>query len=56
MRNGVLSVFGEVVSQVLSGSELSDQQRDTREQLLDSLQVSVVYVKVYEVWRSACGV
>lgn len=39
MRNGVLGVFGELVVQLLSGSELSDQQRNTREQLLDNLQV-----------------
>lgn len=41
MRNGVLGVFGELIIQVLSGPELSDQQRNTREQLLDHLQVSL---------------
>ena len=60
MRNGVLGVFGELVVQLLSGSELSDQQRNTREQLLDNLQNHIhdvnafVRSKALQIWIQLC--
>lgn len=42
MRNGVLAVIGEVVSHEMSEpTSITDQQRDTRDHLLDKLQVLV---------------
>ena len=40
MRNSVLSVLGEMVMRSLSGDELTDKERDTRDQFLDKLEVS----------------
>ncbi len=40
MRNGVLGVIGEALSQALSSPELDEQGRVTRNQLLDKLEVS----------------
>eukprot|EP00731_Ephydatia_muelleri_P015359 Em0008g1079a len=60
MRNGVLGVFGELIIQVLSGPELSDQQRNTREQLLDHLQNHIhdvnafVRSKALQIWTQLC--
>ena len=39
MRNGVLGVIGEVVGQVLNSSEMDEQAKCTRDQLLDKLEV-----------------
>ncbi len=40
MRNGVLGVIGEALSQALSSPELDEQGRAARDQLLDKLEVS----------------
>ena len=46
MRNGVLAVIGAVVSHEMADPvNLSEQQRDTRDQLLDKLQV--LYYRYY---------
>lgn len=39
MRNGVLGVIGEVVGGALSGSELDEQGRSSRDALLGKLEV-----------------
>ena len=41
MRNGVLGVIGEIVMQVLSKDDLDKKAKETRDQLLDTLEVSV---------------
>ena len=41
MRNGVLAVVGEVVARVLSNPTCDEPARDTRNQLLDKLEVRV---------------
>uniref|UniRef100_A0A8C4S641 Condensin complex subunit 1 n=1 Tax=Erpetoichthys calabaricus TaxID=27687 RepID=A0A8C4S641_ERPCA len=38
MRMAVLEVMGEMVAQVLNGEKLEDSSRDTRDQLLETLQ------------------
>ena len=40
MRNGVLGVMGEIVMQVLSKDDLDKKAKETRDQLLDTLEVS----------------
>ena len=39
MRNGVLGVISEVVGHVLNSSEMDEQAKCTRDQLLDKLEV-----------------
>jgi len=39
MRNGILGVVGEMISQVLSGEDLDAKQKSTRDQFLDKLEV-----------------
>jgi len=46
MRNSVLGVLGEMISRVLSGSDLDPKQKLTRDQFLDKLEVLCVYVMI----------
>ena len=39
MRNSILGVLGEMVMRVLSREDLSDIERNTRDQFLDKLEV-----------------
>jgi len=39
MRNSILGVLGEMISQVLSGEDLDPKQKATRDQFLDKLEV-----------------
>ena len=39
MRNGVLSVIGEIVAKVLSRDDLDPNMKNTREKFLDRLEV-----------------
>ena len=60
MRNAVLSVFGEIISEVLTGSEISTELRNTREILLDRLSDHVhdvnafVRSKSLQIWQHLC--
>ena len=50
MRNGVLGVISEVVGQVLNSSEMDEQAKCTRDQLLDKLEVRVCECVSVWVW------
>lgn len=57
MRNAVLSVFGELISQLLTGPELNNEERSLRDTLFDKLSVHIYDVnafvrsKVLQVWQ-----
>jgi len=44
MRNGILGLMGEIVVKVLCKEELDDAAKKLRDQLLDKMEVSVLYV------------
>ncbi|XP_067836989.1 condensin complex subunit 1-like, partial [Heptranchias perlo] len=52
MRNAVLSTMGQMVTRVLSGSELDKPSRDTRDSFLDTLQLHLHDVNAFV--RSRC--
>ena len=60
MRCGVLSVFGEVVAQVLTDPNISGESRTVRDSLLDKLQEHIhdvnafVRSKSLQVWCQLC--
>ncbi|KAG8435743.1 hypothetical protein GDO86_013621 [Hymenochirus boettgeri] len=47
MRNAVLTVMGEMVVRVLSGEQLEEAERGTRDQFLDTLQEHIHDVNTY---------
>lgn len=47
MRNAVLTVMGETVIRVLSGDNLDESERNTRDRFLDTLQDHIHDVNVY---------
>ena len=43
MRNGVLGAMGEILIQVLSKDGLDDKMKDTRDQILEKLEVCTLF-------------
>ncbi|KAG7205865.1 hypothetical protein KM043_007797 [Ampulex compressa] len=60
MRNCVIGVLGAVVQKVLTGEELTDEQKETRDECLDNLEDHILdchaYVrsKVLQTWQQLC--
>ena len=53
MRNGVLGVLGEMLSQVLRPDKMdSEQMKSIRDQCLDRLEVCVVCMCVSACWQN----
>ena len=61
MRNGVLGVIGEVISQVLNSSQIDQQTKATRDKLLDRLEQHLhdvnafVRSKCLQIWLQLCN-
>ena len=50
MRNGVLGVFGEIISKVLSNENIDENMKKTRESLLTTLEVWMIICKIFLVF------
>lgn len=61
MRNGVLGVIGEVISQVLNSSQIDQQTKATRDKLLDRLEQHLHDVNAFvrsrclQIWLQLCN-
>ena len=44
MRNGILGLMGEIVVKVLCKEDLDDAAKKLRDQLLDKMEVTVLYI------------
>lgn len=54
MRNGILSLMGEIVVKVLCKEDLDDAAKKLRDQLLDKMEVSVFTLNWFLKKRFSC--